>query len=139
MPGRFFLDTNVILYAWSTDPAKAARADELIEMASQARTGVISYQVAQEALNVLMRGPTPLRPAAAREYFDQTLRPLLAVPSSAALILEALWIAERYRTAWCDSLIVAAALAAECDILYSEDFQPGMQFGKLRVVNPFTE
>ena len=32
---------------------------------------------------------------------------------------------------------VAAALAAKCDVLWSEDFQPGMKFGTLTARNPF--
>ena len=41
--------------------------------------------------------------------------------------------------AFYDALIVEAALAAECALLASEDFQHGRRFGKLRVVNPFKE
>jgi predicted nucleic acid-binding protein len=37
-----------------------------------------------------------------------------------------------------DSMIVAAALEADCDVLWSEDMQHGMIFaGRLRVANPF--
>ncbi len=36
-----------------------------------------------------------------------------------------------------DALIVAAALEARCDTLYSEDMQHGRQIGGLTIVNPF--
>jgi predicted nucleic acid-binding protein len=137
---KFFLDTNVLLSAFSPDRAKAAVADELVERAIDARSGVISYQVVQEALNVLVsRGTVVLQSDEAREYFERILRPLLAIGSSPALVLEALWLRERYGLAWYDALIVAAAIEADCEVLYSEDFQAGMRFGKLRVVNPFAE
>lgn len=138
MAGKFFLDTNVLLYAFSPDRSKAAVADELVERAIDTRSGVISYQVVQEALNVLVsRGTVLLQGDEAREYFEGVLRPLLAIGSSPALVLEALWLRERYGLPWYDSLIVAAAIEADCEVLYSEDFPAGMRFGKLRVVNPF--
>ena len=36
-----------------------------------------------------------------------------------------------------DALILAAALEAGCDTLYSEDFQHGRRFGDCTIVNPF--
>ena len=36
-----------------------------------------------------------------------------------------------------DSLIIAAALASEVEILYSEDLQDGRKFGALTIRNPF--
>ncbi len=41
--------------------------------------------------------------------------------------------------AFYDALIVASAIEARCDMLYSEDMQHGRQFGGLTVVNPFLE
>ena len=50
----------------------------------------------------------------------------------------ALDILERYGFSWYDSLIVATALEAGCDTLYSEDMQNGQLIeGRLRIINPF--
>jgi predicted nucleic acid-binding protein len=50
----------------------------------------------------------------------------------------ALDIRERYSFPWYDSLIVATALEAGCDTLYSEDMQNGQEIeGRLRIINPF--
>lgn len=38
-----------------------------------------------------------------------------------------------------EALIVASALEARCDTLYTEDLQHGLRFGGLAVVNPFQE
>jgi predicted nucleic acid-binding protein len=47
-------------------------------------------------------------------------------------------ISERYGLSTYDSMIVASALQAECDTLWSEDMQDGMLIdGRLRIVNPF--
>ena len=56
---------------------------------------------------------------------------------SPVLIPSALELVYRYQMSWYDSLIVATAVEARCEILYSEDMQHGMQIGNLVVVNPF--
>lgn len=53
-------------------------------------------------------------------------------------ILDRAWTAQdRYRLAFWDALIVAAAQAAGCRYLLTEDFQPDQQLDDLTVVNPF--
>ncbi|MGH8547586.1 MAG: hypothetical protein ACRERU_03080 [Methylococcales bacterium] len=37
-----------------------------------------------------------------------------------------------------DSLIVASALSANCEILFSEDLHPGLRIGSLDIFNPYT-
>jgi len=47
-------------------------------------------------------------------------------------------ISERYGLSVYDSMIVAAALLAGCDVLYSEDMHDGLVIEeRLRIVNPF--
>jgi predicted nucleic acid-binding protein len=49
-------------------------------------------------------------------------------------------LAIRYQLSHWDALIVAAALLAGCDTLYSEDLQHGQVFDeRLTVVNPFLD
>lgn len=50
-----------------------------------------------------------------------------------------LWdLAERYALSVYDALIAAAAMHAECDLLWSKDLQHGMVVGeRLRVADPF--
>ena len=139
MPGRYFLDTNIFVYSFDSEArAKSRRATELIREAVATRRGIISYQVVQEFFNVaLRRFAEPMSNADAEQYLGTVFRPLLAVHSTLGLYQEALAIHQRYRLNWFDGLIVAAAVAAECDVLYSEDLQDGQKFGGLRVENPF--
>ena len=78
-----------------------------------------------------------MTPDEAEQYLGAVFRPLLAVNSSQTLYGEAIRLTRRYRLSWYDSLIVTAALEAECGVLYSEDFQHGQKIGNLRVENPF--
>jgi len=139
MSGRFFLDTNIFVYTFdSGSPEKAAQSTKLIKSAIETRGGIVSYQVVQEFFNVaLRRFAKPMSSADAEQYLSTTFRPLLSVHSSPALYGEALRIGGRFRLAWYDSLIVASAIEGQCDILYSEDFQDGQQFGTVVISNPF--
>jgi len=119
-------------------PRKAARARELIRTAIETRGGIVSYQVVQEFFNVALRRFTgPMSGVDAEQYLSTTFRPLLSVHSSQALYAEALRFAARFRLPWYDALIVASAIEGQCDVLYSEDFQDGQQFGGVTISNPF--
>jgi predicted nucleic acid-binding protein len=139
MSAKFFLDTNLFVYSLGGTPAaKARRAAEVVREAISTRNGIISYQVVQEFFNVAFRRFTPpMTLAEAENYLASVFRPMLAVQSSQALFADALRLYERYRLSWYDSLIVAAALEAECTVLYSEDMHHGQNFGELRIENPF--
>jgi predicted nucleic acid-binding protein len=139
MSDRFFLDTNIFVYAIDGEPApKAAKADALIRKALASQAGVTSYQVVQEFLNVaLRRFAQPMNGPEAEMYLATVFRPMLAVNSSIGLFSEALRIQKDRRLSWYDSLIVAAALQARCSLLYTEDLQHGQSFGEMRIVNPF--
>ena len=139
MSGRFFLDTNIFVYSFDAgSPKKAAQSAKLIRSAIETRGGIVSYQVVQEFFNIaLRRFAKPMSSADAEQYLSTTFRPLLSVHSSPALYGEALRIGARFRLAWYDSLIVASAIEGQCDILYSEDFQDGQQFGTVVISNPF--
>jgi predicted nucleic acid-binding protein len=51
----------------------------------------------------------------------------------------ALALVKRHQLSWYDALIVASALIAECDTLYSEDIQDGKVIERrLTIRNPFS-
>lgn len=131
MPGSF-IDTNVLVYVASGVSAKADRAEQIIDDG-----GTISVQVLNELANV---GRRKLRlPWHETHNLLSTIRALLAVqPVTVETHEIGLEIAERYGLATFDSMIVASALQAECDTLWSEDMQHGLKIGGgLRIVNPF--
>ena len=59
------------------------------------------------------------------------------VEQAALLYHASLDIQSRYRFAYYDALIVAAALDAGCATLYSEDLQDGQRIEGLTLVDPF--
>ena len=48
-------------------------------------------------------------------------------------------ISRRFRLSWWDGAILAAARAAGCDAVYSEDMSSEQDYDGLRVVDPFAE
>ena len=139
MPAEFFLDTNVLVYTFdSSAPAKRSRARELVQDALETGDGVISWQVAQEFLNVaLHRFERPLTPREAAEYVDEVLAPLCHVFPSPELLRDALAIHTETGFRFYDSLVVASAAASGARTLYTEDLQAGREIRGLRIANPF--
>ncbi len=139
MSARCFLDTNIFVYSFDqSDPRKAGVSRKLIQDHLRDRTGVISFQVVQEFLNVATkRFPAFLASPDAELYIAAVFQPLLGVQSSVGLYNEALHIHQRYRLSWYDSIIVAAANEARCQVIYTEDMQAGATIKGVLVKNPF--
>src|ERR1700683_2348377 len=139
MSVRAFLDTNIFVYAVDrADGKKRATADALIGRAIDRKTGVVSYQVVQEFLNIaLKKFVVPFTAEQARLYIGAVFRPLFAVQPSMGLFSDALDIRSRHRLSWYDSLIVAAAAEAGCSVLYTEDLSHGAKINGVLIQNPF--
>jgi predicted nucleic acid-binding protein len=127
-----FLDSNVLVYAFTTDE-RAGVAQALL----QSRPA-ISVQGLNEFANVARR-KLGMDWQEIREAVSavRVLCPTI-LPVDLATHDEALRIAERYGYSMFDALIVAAALQANSDTLWSEDMQHGMIVDdRLRIANPF--
>ncbi len=128
---RAFFDSNILIYAYSID-RRRHRAIEVL-----APGGKISVQVLNEFTNVLRNKQKQdwpiieLAVASVRRQFPE-IAPLSAETHAAALA-----IARDHGLSFYDALIVAAALEAGCDTLYSEDMQDGRAIGGLTIRNPF--
>jgi len=136
---RFFLDTNILVYAF--DPkAKSKREYAQLRITRAVATGdaVISFQVVQEFLSLALRKfPRPMTQPEAQAYLSQVLMPLCEVFPGASLYSSALSIADETGWTFYDSLIVSAALAAGCGVLLTEDLQHGRTVRGLEIRNPF--
>jgi predicted nucleic acid-binding protein len=139
MSGESFLDSNILVYTFDDVALEKQRiAQELVRSALKDGSGVISYQVVQEVLNVLTRKlPRSMDVSDATRYLGVTLEPLWRVQPSAELFRAGLALQSRYQFGLYDSLIVAAALSAGCSRLYSEDLQHGQRIEGLTVEDPF--
>jgi predicted nucleic acid-binding protein len=137
MSDRFFVDTNILIYAHDTSAgAKHDRAKALVEELWRDRTGVVSTQVLQELIvNLRRKAGRPLDVKATREIVADYLTWQVVV-NGAESILEALDIEGRYQISFWDALVLQAAQASGAEVLYSEDLSSGQKYGSVRVVNP---
>jgi predicted nucleic acid-binding protein len=139
MNAKFFLDTNIIVYAFGQNfPEKVKIAQRLVIDGAADKRGIISYQVVQEFINVALRGFRLAITKSELESFVLTaLFPMMAISSSPTLVIEALRLHGASQLSWYDALIIAAAIQGGCEVLYSEDMQHGRRFGDLVIQNPF--
>ncbi len=131
MPAEHFVDTNVLVYLLSGDEQKADISARLLR-----RNAVVSVQVLNELANVARR-KCGLEWTELHELLRGIRRLCRVVPLTSDIHEDGLMLAQRYQVSIYDALIVAAAVQAGCKTLYSEDLQSGMQFGALRVLNPY--
>lgn len=139
MSDRFFLDTNLLVYAVDPgDPAKQSVALEWVTAAHQNGRGLLSYQVVQEWFNVVLRkAAVPLKPDEATSIYRVLIEPLWRIQSSRELLDTALDLHRGDSFSWWDSLIVSAAIQGGCNELLSEDLQDGREISGVRINNPF--
>lgn len=131
MASKAFLDTNVLLYLLSADAAKAGRAEALV-----GEGGVMSVQVLNEFASVASRRLGMSIPEI-RECLEPIAQILRIEPLTLETHARGLEVAARYGFSVYDSMIVAAALLAGCDTLYSEDLHYRQRVDGLVIVNPF--
>jgi predicted nucleic acid-binding protein len=136
---RFFLDTNIAIYCFDdTAPLKQSCAKDLMAHGASSGMGVVSYQVQQEFCNVASASKRlALSSEQTMAFASLLLAPMNQVEPSLALLASALKIKAVVGYSFYDCLIVAAAVQAGCNILYSEDMQHGQLVAGLRIVNPF--
>jgi predicted nucleic acid-binding protein len=130
---KAFFDTNILVYTASSD-AKKQRAAECL-----ASGGLASVQVLNEFVHVARRKLRHDWPQVelALGLFRASLDDV--VPVTLDTHTRAVLLAREHDLSFYDALIVAAALEAGCDTLFSEDMQHGCKFGGLMIVNPFVE
>ena len=128
-----FIDTNVVLYALGTEEPKRSIAQYVLN-----RHPILSVQVLSEAGNVLHRKYEVPKAEVVVEL--ETIIALVdrVAPLDGATLRRAWDLWRRHALAWFDSLILASALTANCQVLYSEDFQHGQKIeDQLTILNPF--
>ena len=132
MNGKSFIDTNVLIYAFSEDAAKAAVAEAIL-----AAGGSISVQVLNEFTNVSRR-KLKLDWLEVEERLS-VVKALVseAAPVTVAVHEKAIEIARDHNFSVYDALIVASALSMGCARLLTEDMQHGRSIEGLVIENPF--
>lgn len=130
---KFALDTNVLIYNhYLENERKRDIAHKLLTMSP-----IISAQVVSEYINVMKR----LLPTSKTNLMDlciQWMEKCEIHPVNISTLRIAKHIIQCYDLQIFDSIIVASAVEANCEILYSEDMHHGLEIdGRLKILNPF--
>jgi len=131
-----FYDSNVPIYAsLDQDPSKKLVARRLLADAVLSGDVRISVQVLREYANCLFKKSrltvTEIQGGLAM------LRKIPVVRDSEDMLAHAVSVKAKYGIQFYDACIVAAAKAADCAEIYSEDLDDGQVYDGIRVVNPF--
>lgn len=132
-----FLDTNILLYSISRNPADAVKRERAIALLDR-DDGALSVQVLQEFYVRATRRtrPHPLTHEAAVGLVSAWTR-FKVQEITLSILTGALQIKAAHGFSFSDSAIIAAARALGCRELYSEDMSHGREVEGITIVNPF--
>ena len=133
MPDKFFLDSNIIIYALSDVSDKKIIAQDLLDQAP-----ILSTQVLTEVSQVCLK-KLKLEHTLVNEWITLLGTQTHIVTISLEIIQYALAIAKDYQYSFYDSLIIATSIHAGVSILYSEDMQHGQKIETIKIINPFRD
>ncbi|MGH8727026.1 MAG: PIN domain-containing protein [Burkholderiales bacterium] len=137
MPADVFVDTNILLYAISNRPEERNKTDVARKILRTERW-CWSTQVAGEFFANAVSSKRPFRISAKEAAsFVETWLAFPMVSLTPDIVLDAMSIHQRFQLSYWDAVIVAAAKAISCHVVYSEDLSAGESYGRVQVVNPF--
>jgi predicted nucleic acid-binding protein len=140
MSDKFFVDTNVMVYAHDRSAGvKHTRALAILESLWDSGQGVLSTQVLQELCMNLRRRTNPPLPVDETRRLLQDYLSWEIIVNTPESVLQALDLKVRYKISFWDALILHAAESAGAAVLYSEDFSDGQTYGSVRAVNPLKD
>ncbi len=133
---RAFVDTNIWLYAFIE--AQGTSQHRAAEALLRSCDPVVSTQIINEVcVNLLKKAA--FREADLEQLIQAFYEQYEVVEPNRETLLKASSLRQRYSLSFWDSIVVASALSAGVQILYSEDMQDGLLIEEqLRVTNPVT-
>ena len=136
MRAEVFCDSNILLYASSNAPEDALKRAEARRVLALPGVG-FSAQVLQEFyVNATRKQALRLSADEAVEILS-SLHGFPILPVTEELVFAAIEVKARHQISYWDAAIIAAAEALGARELYTEDLNPGQEYGSVRVVNPF--
>ena len=137
MNGLRFLDTNILLYSISRDPAEAPKREVAIALLDTENVA-LSVQVLHEFYVQATRTTRP--DAVAHEIAVGLVHTWLRFKVqdiTLPVMIDALEMKATYGLSYWDAAIVAAARSLGCRQLFSEDMGHGREIEGVQINNPF--
>ena len=136
MSDKFFIDSNIFLYAFSDKMlAKQVIAKNII----LSDTSIISVQVINEVSNNLLKKLQFLENEIT-SFIESCYERYSVINFTQEIFIVASELRIKHQFSYYDSIIVSAALINQCQVLYTEDMQHGKIIEKtLKITNPFSD
>ena len=131
MKDKIFIDTNILLYAYSTEKNKQEIAQNIINTNNNI---YISKQVINETINILIK-KFKLNIKDIINVVKELEKEFIILDFDIQTQLNALKLKQNYNLQFYDALIVSTALKNSCTILYSEDMQDKLVIEKKLKIN----
>lgn len=136
MTGKYFLDTNFLVYCFSNnEPEKKQKCLELLEQSNGEAKFVISTQVLNE-FTAVMIGKFKQDPLVIKAILED-LALFEVIPIDVNLIKDAIDIHILQRISYWDSLIISAAKSARCHTVITEGLHHNGTIAGIQIKNPF--
>ncbi len=138
MKDKVFIDTNVIVYLFSTaEIEKRDHCEKFLSRLKQKSVLVWSTQIIQEFYNTMtikFRKEPMVVKHLLKLFNDYEL-----VINNFPTIENAIDIQIMYGLSFWDSLVVSAAELSKCSILLTEDMHHGQMINGIQILSPFQE
>jgi predicted nucleic acid-binding protein len=138
MSDSILVDTNVLVYAYDrSEPVKQAQAIRVLDYLSSRYLGVVSTQVLAEFfVSVTRKITAPLSIEEAYASIENYIASWPVLDMTGQIVLEAVRGVRDYQFSYYDAQIWAIARLNQIQVIFSEDFNPGMIEG-IQFANPF--
>lgn len=135
MTSKVFIDTNILVYALDQhNPDKHKKSRNCLRHLARTSGGVISTQVMQE-FYVTATKKLHVNALIVKEILH-SFSQFEIVLISPEIIDRAVDCQVRNQISFWDALIVSAAQSACCEVLWTEDLNPGQIIQEVRIENP---
>ena len=132
-----FLDTNILLYSISRNPAESLKRERAIALLDD-DSNALSIQVLQEFyVQATRSGRVDAIPHELAAGLIESWTRFRVQEMNLEVLRTALRIRQTHRFSFWDSAIIAAALTLGCDRIYTEDLTDGQSIDGVTLVNPF--
>lgn len=132
-----FVDTNILLYAISRDPAEQDKAKQANDILAD-RDLAMSVQVLQEFYVQATRASRPDAIGHSQAVrLIESFRRFRVQDVTNPIMMAALDARQRFQISYWDAAIIEASRAMGCSQVLSEDLNDGQDYGGVQVVNPF--
>ena len=133
-----FLDTNILIYAAAGKEDEPEKYPISYELVLTRYFGVSGQTLAEFYWNILRKPRIPPTLSEVDDWIERLAQHPFT-PVDVSLVRAGIFLAQRYRIAYWDAALIAAAQRLGAPVFYTEDLNHGHMYGSVRAINPFRE